>query len=78
MIALAVVPTDRIPTEELKLEIETQLADIQERVPTDRIPTEELKQRGIIRYMNSTVYVPTDRIPTEELKRSYPLPNILN
>ena len=36
------VPTDRIPTEELKL-LDAGFVDDARRVPTDRIPTEELK-----------------------------------
>jgi len=61
------VPTDRIPTEELKL-CQTIAIQLLFRVPTDRIPTEELKHKITTAMQNHLTQVPTDRIPTEELK----------
>jgi len=62
------VPTDRIPTEELKLH-NSPPGGGAPRVPTDRIPTEELKLEQINGNAMPARMVPTDRIPTEELKQ---------
>ena len=58
---------DRIPTEELKLNIVSLKNDAADNVPMDRIPTEELKLSAYFQ-TRAPLRVPMDRIPTEELK----------